>query len=125
MNYPQSSDALRASFTVETALLMPLIFATVFSCVFLSFQYHNSAAMTANAAEAAITGAQQKIPSYVGAGSVSLKTNDKKFERTASVSGHTSSWLLPEGNMVCVQTYRKVNPTRMLRRIHAISVHQD
>lgn len=123
MYFSRTSDSLRASLTVETALLMPLIFAAVFSCVFLTFQYHNTAAMTANAAEAAITGRQQELPSYAGAGSVSLSIDDQKRKRTASVLGHTSSWLFPDDDMVCTQTYQKVNPTRLLRRLRLLNVH--
>lgn len=121
MNDPvDHSKLLAASLTVETALLMPIIFLTVFSCVFLTFQYHNAAAMTANAAETAITGKQQEFPNYVGAGRITLAIDDKKKERTSSVSGLISSWLNPGGSMTCSQTYKKVNPTHILRKIQAV-----
>lgn len=121
MKDPVERDKLfAASLTVETALLMPIIFLTVFSCIFLTFQYHNAAAMTANAAETAITGKQQEFPNYVGAGKVTLVMDDKKKERTSSVSGLISSWLNPGGTMNCSQTYKKVNPVHMLRKIRAI-----
>lgn len=116
----QDPELLWASLTIEAALLMPIIFATVFSCVFLTFQYHNSAAMTANAAETAITGKEQELPNYVGAGTVSLALNDKKRERISSVSGRVSSWLFPGGSMTCTQTYQKIRPARTLRRIQAV-----
>lgn len=117
-----SANLYRASLTIETALLMPLIFAAVFSCVFLTFQYHNASAMTSNAAETAITGKQQELPSYAGAGSVSLQIDDQKKKRISSVSGHISSWLSPGGDMTCTQTYQKVNPTRLLRRIQLMNI---
>jgi hypothetical protein len=116
----ERSSLLAASLTVETALLMPIIFLTVFSCVFLTFQYHNAAAMTANAAETAITGKQQEFPDYIGAGKITLTIDDKRKERTSSVSGRVSSWLNPGKDMTCSQTYKKVNPSHMIRKIQVI-----
>lgn len=118
----QSQDArvCRASLTVEAALLMPLIFVTVFSCLYLAFQYHNAAAMTANAAETAITGKEQQFPDYIGTGTVTLSIDDQKRKRISSVSGLVSSWLYPGETMTCSETYEKENPTRTLRRIHIL-----
>ena len=49
----------RGSFTVEAAALMPVIFLTLFGCLYLCFYVHNRAWLTAAAYEAAEVGSME------------------------------------------------------------------
>lgn len=46
----------RASYTVELALLMPVLIGTILAVIYLDDHVHNCATLTANACEAAVTG---------------------------------------------------------------------
>lgn len=51
----------KGSFTVEAALIMPMILLVVFGCLYLFFFVHNRAWLTAAAYEAALAGSMEGV----------------------------------------------------------------
>ncbi len=105
-----------ASFTVETAMLMPLILLTVFSSLYLTFYIHASAALTANAAEQAVSTAEFTPIRYMASSEPSFTVEDHALEKTVSYSAqifNANDNLFGELNGRL--TYRKFNPAKELR----------
>jgi hypothetical protein len=111
---------LRASATLEAALLMPIIFLTVFSALYLTFQVHSAAAMTANASEAAVMGTVPDLPAYPGVGQPKTSLKDTVSQREVEVTGPVISWLNPGGTQICRADYKKCHPVNLLRKQHSL-----
>ena len=55
----------KGSFTLEAALLMPLLLTVIMSMLYLDFFVHNRAWLTAAAYEAAVSGSMEKKQIYM------------------------------------------------------------
>ncbi len=113
--HPVSSN-LPASFTVEAALLMPILFFSLFSVIYLTFHIHNAAALHANAAERTVTGTQQTAIHYMASEHQTLSVQNRKTHRTASYSASIMNYndrLF--GTVSGTVVYQKYDPTKELR----------
>lgn len=117
----------RASYTVELALLLPLILGTILALIYLNFHVHNCAALTANACEAAVTGhPDAEFPSYVFLGRLNRSVDDDKASRTVTFSSVTyDADERVFGESVGTGTYKKVYPVSDLRKAKGLRELMD
>lgn len=112
--------SLRASFTVEAALIMPLVIFTVFMALYLAFHVHNRTWLASRAGEQAISGHEQELPSLMAASGTTGSLSDSAAQRTASYSTgtawYTGSVLWTED---IFRTYNKSRPIKLLRKAKA------
>ncbi len=112
----------RAAFTVETAMLMPVLFAVIFTCVFFGFHVHNSASLTAFCTEQAVSGHRREAdPLLAGAADLKRDWSDNDAARTVSAEVTTPMY----GDEAPMKTrkectYRKEKPVKTVRRAHAV-----
>ena len=107
---------LRASFTVETALIMPIVIFTVFMSVYITAHIHNRAYLTARAAEQAISGRERETPAFFAGGEIIVSGKDSKTERVVSGEAGTFYYTGSQLWMIKVkETYKKYRPVEMIR----------
>ena len=106
----------RASFTVETALLMPvLIFAIVMS-VYLTVHVMNRTVLASSCAEQAVSGHTQEVNVLFASGAVSWKRTDDENTRTVSAQAATLHYSGSElWRSDSVATYQKIRPVTAIR----------
>ncbi|MEE3420542.1 MAG: hypothetical protein VZR02_05505 [Lachnospiraceae bacterium] len=113
----------RASYTVELALLMPVLIGTILAVIYLDDHVHNCATLTANACEAAVTGHDDaEIPSYVAMGHVDRSMSDGKNARTvifSSVTYDADDRVF--GEVRGEGTYKKIHAVSILRKAKGLT----
>ena len=87
------SFRLRASFTVEASLLLPPVLLTCLTVLFLTAHVSNRAAMTAYAAEQAVSGREQEITVLYLSSGCEKNTVSEKKKRTVSYDLTTTPYL--------------------------------
>ncbi len=95
---------------------MPVLFTAVFSLMYLTFYVHNHAALTANAAETAVSGIEREVPSYMASGGARLSLSRTKKKRSVSYEDqllHYSGVIF--GELSGTLTYETCDPTGVLR----------
>ena len=130
----------RGSFTIEAALLMPVIFLVLMGVLYLNFFVHNRAWLTAAAYESAVSGSMEGVrkngqvydtarmrseelgnTGFFGAENLSTQTNVGKQVQvtydldTISSYGNLNWHLRTEG------TSGIINPVKHIRKIRAAS----
>ena len=116
---PEPVSYASGSFTVESALLVPLILGTLFLMLYAAAHVHARTVYTGAACETAVTG-QDHVPPVFFAHDASLSTSDSETERTVESNVSTA---VPVGARVFAaqseETYKKVEPVRFLHRLSA------
>lgn len=112
---------LAGSFTLETAMLMPVFFAVFFTSLFYCFHTHNHANLYARCAEQAISGKEQGEPPLWAARDVKITVTDHPGERTVDGELATVRYT-GEKRWDCKEKcrYEKVRPVRVTRVAHAV-----
>ncbi len=109
---------LPGSFTVESALLVPLILGVLFLMLYASSHVHARTVCTGAACERAVTGSEF-TPSVFLAHELSLSQSDSENERSVQSSVRTQ---VPVGPRVfsaeTKETYRKMKPVKFIRQSH-------
>lgn|GEM_PF-1589362 len=121
---PQNSGfALPGSFTAETAMLMPVIFAVVFTCVYFCFHLHNRASLTAGCAEQAVSGREQDPPGLPAVSGLQVTHSETETARTCGASAGTL-WYTGEKlwDIRVSETYERFRPVAFTRKAHAVVV---
>ncbi len=80
---------LSGSLTVETALIMPVIFLVVFMSLYLTIHIHNRIWIGAYAAEQAVSGHIQPDPALLFAGKITAERSESDSERSVLIRGET------------------------------------
>ncbi|MBP3878723.1 MAG: pilus assembly protein [Lachnospiraceae bacterium] len=80
---------LTGSLTVETALLMPVLFLVVFMCIYLTVHIHNRMWIGAYAAEQAVSGRVQPDPELLFSGKMTSERSESDRQRSVHISGET------------------------------------
>ncbi len=112
----QAAAKMRGSFTIEMALLIPILFFSIFSLLYLTFYVHNAAALTANAAERAVTDREAEIPHYMASMNPKLevtygsKTRNVTFSDTVLYYDNSTF-----GDVGGSLTYEIYDPTGVMR----------
>lgn len=102
--------------TLETALMMPVIFFTVFMALYMAFHIHAKSCLAALAGERAISGHEQEVPDLMAAGQVSVEVKDSIIARKGEAAGTTfyydgsALWSIKE-----TRSYRKFRPVEIIR----------
>ena len=109
-----------ASFTVETALLMPLVLLVLTAAIMLCFFIAGRSVCTARACEQAVTGRDAEFPAPCGITDIRRAAEDKKSSRTVRFEGGT----FPETGLFAWRfdteaVYRKYYPAQWIRRLRA------
>lgn len=111
----------KGSFTVELALLMPVLFWVIMTCVCFGFHVHNRACLRARCAEQAVSGKQQELPPLYGAGETERGWIDNNAFRTVSASSSTFMYGSADAGKIREECrYCKVKPVRFTRKAHAV-----
>ncbi len=116
----KKNQSTAGSFTVEAALLMPLILMVILSAIYLTAHTANRASLAAFACEQAISGHAQKTPELFAAGKVTRKETDTEKERSVTYLSNTvyfSGETIWEMEVAAV--YKKVKPVSFIRKIRA------
>lgn len=112
--------AARGSFTVETALLIPVILAVVVSVIYLAVHVHNRTYLTLRAGELAVTGHEQEPPRLFGAAGQTITISETKSKRTVSCQAATVNY---NGRQLFKfeeeMSYKLVDPPRYIRILKA------
>lgn len=111
----------RASFTVETAMLSPILIGSVIMLLYLTAHVHNRTCLHALAAEQAVSGHEQETPALFSMTNLTCGRSDTEKERSISYRAGSrylngEEWLLMEEEAV----YRKYYPIRTLRNLMAL-----
>ncbi len=110
------------SMTTESALLMPLIIFTVLMAVYLTAHIHNTAYLSAEAGEQAVTGREKEDPGLFASGPVSTSLSETSSQRTAESSSATFRYDGRElFGLHVKQKFRIWKPVRMIRAKNAVS----
>lgn len=122
MNRESRSGYLtRGSLTAEAAMLMPLVFFTVFMALYLAFHVHIRTVLSSGAGEQAISGHEQETPSLMAAAGITASFADGSSRRTVRYTGGTA-WYT--GTVLwstdVSRTYRKYRPVKLLRKAAAV-----
>lgn len=116
----QTRSLSKASFTVETALLMPVILFTIFAALYLTAHLHNRSCLYAGAAEQAISGHEQAARRLFASGEISVSRDDAKDRR--EVIQKTETLHFTGRKLYTVDekaVYRKYHPVSLIRRKNA------
>ncbi len=111
---------LRASLTVEAAMLMPILFFVVFSCVYLNFHVHNRANLSASAAEQAISGHEQNGTVLFGSVQPEAERSESEDARTVGYAAVSPVYIGSGWSIRTEQTCRLYHPVKMLRAERAL-----
>ncbi|HUM84657.1 MAG TPA: hypothetical protein PLN48_12930 [Lachnospiraceae bacterium] len=110
----------KASFTIEMALIMPVILLVVFSGIYLMAHVRNRAFLTASACEQAVSGHDPETPALFAAVDPARSKEDSEERRTVSFKAGTiyfsgqALWdIKAEG------TYEKIKPVTFIRKFLA------
>lgn len=115
--------SLKASLTVETALLMPLILLVIFSVIYFDFYEMNLVVCHSAAIEQAISGKSDEELPLIAAPKMSRRSSDSKTKRTVSFQSDT--YASPYSHTLRSQSveaaYSYVSPTAFIRKARLIT----
>ena len=112
-------SCLPGSFTVESALLVPLILGVLFLMLYASSHVHARTVYTGAACERAVTGSEF-TPYVFLSHELSLSQSDSENERSVKSSVTTQSPVGPRTfSADAMETYKKMKPVKFIRRARA------
>lgn len=120
MSKKDRSAVLKASLTVEAAMIAPVLMTAVFLLLYLTAHVHNRSCLYALAAEQAVSGRAQEDPSLFAMAELKVQRSDSKKERVISYKAGTlyldgeRMWSIEEKAV-----YEKCFPVKRLRQIAA------
>ena len=116
------SRSLRASFTVEAALLMPLILLVLLTLLFAAFHLHDRNLLRAYAWESAVTGKERELPFLIFSDTEEPERTGSDAVRYISVRLFTRPLLSGKGaSFEMNAVYEPLLPIRALRNAKAIA----
>ena len=111
----------RAAFTVEAALLMPVILMVLLSVLYLCLHVHNRNYLTAGAVVQAISGHEQRDPALPFSSDISSTRTDGGNLRTVSFSAETVYYTGRRLYSISGHAgYRKVKPVTYLWKMRSV-----
>lgn len=113
---------LTASFTVELALLFPVIMLVILSVLYIDAQYMNSSCFKSLACEQSISGRDSGYNSYFALKSVKRSEDDTENERTVTFdTGTKGIYSIFDFDINVSATYKKIYPASVIRNARLIS----
>lgn len=114
-------DLKRAAFTVEAALIMPVILMVLLSVLYMCLHVHNRNYLMASAVEQAISGHEQQDPALPFSADISSARTDGGNLRTVSFSAETVYYTGRRLYSISRHAgYRKVKPVTYLWKMRAV-----
>ena len=111
----------RAAFTVEAALIMPVILMVILSVLYLCMHVHNRNYLISYAVEQSISGHVQPDPSLLFSSDISVSRTDGGNMRTVSYAAGTVYYNGRKLYSISEHAgYRKVKPVTYLWRMRAV-----
>lgn len=111
----------RAAFTVEAALIMPLILMVILSLLYLCIHVHNRNYLRAFAIEQSISGHVQSDPALLFSSDISAYRTDGGNMRTVSYTAGTVYYTGRRLYSISERAgYRKVKPVTYLWRMRSV-----
>ncbi len=110
----------RASLTVETALLSPVLITSVLMLLYLAAHVHNRTCLFAGAAEQAVSGHEQETPQLFALSGTDVSRSDTEKERTVGYTGGT--FYLSGEQLYSIDekaVYKKYKPVKRIRQLSA------
>ena len=106
----------RASFTIETALLMPVLIFAIIMSVYLTVHVMNRSVLASSCVEQAVSGRSQEVNVLFASGAVSWKRADDENARTVSAQAATLHYSGSElWQSESTATYQKIRPVTAIR----------
>lgn len=113
--------SLRASFTVETALLFPMLLLVILSVIYLSAHVHNRTYLLSAACEQAISGEERPLISLFASSDIKRDESESDDLRAVSYSSSTKGiWRIFNWDISEKAEYRILDPTVFIRKVNAI-----
>ena len=117
---------LRASFTVETALLFPMLLLVILSVIYLNTHLHNRTYLLSAACEQAISGEERPLISLFASSDIKRDENESDDLRTVSYSSSTKGiWRIFNWDISEKAEYRILDPTVFIRKTHMLWTSQN
>lgn len=112
---------IKAAFTVEAALIMPVVLMVILSLVYLCMHVHNRNYLLSYAAEQSISGHEQPDPPLIFSTEVSAGRTDGGNMRTVSYKAGTVYYTGRRLYSIAEQAgYRKVKPVSYIWKMSAV-----
>lgn len=116
----QRNGLVRAAFTVEAALIMPVILMVILSSLYLCMHVHNRNYLRSYAVEQSISGHEQPDPALLFSSDISASRTDGGNMRTVSYTAGTVYYTGRRLYSISEHAgYRKVKPVAYLWRMRA------
>jgi hypothetical protein len=117
----QRNGLVRAAFTVEAALIMPVILMVILSSLYLCMHVHNRNYLRSYAVEQSISGHEQPDPALLFSSDISASRTDGGNMRTVSYTAGTVYYTGRRLYSISEHAgYRKVKPVAYLWRMRAV-----
>ncbi|MBR3170934.1 MAG: pilus assembly protein [Lachnospiraceae bacterium] len=117
----QRNGLVRAAFTVEAALIMPVILMVILSSLYLCMHVHNRNYLRSYAVEQSISGHEQPDPALLFSSDISASRTDGGNMRTVSYTAGTVYYTGRRLYSISEHAgYRKVKPVTYLWRMRAV-----
>ena len=117
----QRNGLVRAAFTVEAALIMPVILMVILSSLYLCMHVHNRNYLRSYAVEQSISGHEQPDPALLFSSDISASRTDGGNMRTVSYTAGTVYYTGSRLYSISEHAgYRKVKPVAYLWRMRAV-----
>ena len=117
----QRTGLVRAAFTVEAALIMPVILMVILSSLYLCMHVHNRNYLRSYAVEQSISGHEQPDPALLFSSDISASRTDGGNMRTVSYTAGTVYYTGRRLYSISEHAgYRKVKPVAYLWRMRAV-----
>ena len=117
----QRNGLVRAAFTVEAALIMPVILMVILSSLYLCMHVHNRNYLRSYAVEQSISGHEQPDPALLFSSDISASRTDGGNMRTVSYTAGTVYYTGRRLYSISEHAgYRKVRPVAYLWRMRAV-----
>ncbi len=117
----QRNGLVRAAFTVEAALIMPVILMVILSSLYLCMHVHNRNYLRTYAVEQSISGHEQPDPALLFSSDISASRTDGGNMRTVSYTAGTVYYTGRRLYSISEHAgYRKVKPVAYLWRMRAV-----
>ena len=111
----------RATFTVEAALIMPVVLMVILSVLYLCMHVHNRNYLKAYAIEQSISGHVQSDPTLLFSSDISANRTDGGNMRTVSYTAGTVYYTGRRLYSISERAgYRKVKPVTYLWRMRSV-----
>lgn len=110
-----------ASFTIETALIMPVIIFTLLMSFYFTVHEMNRAVLSLSCGEQAVSGQVQNPQVLFAAGEVSFRRDDSEKERNISVTSGTVKYTGETLFTISESaSYEKARPVSRIRKWQAL-----